>query len=240
MRFLRTFYIHAFYAPYFAEVILLSQAVWGPFSLDSMLANIEGGIFGFQPALEFSRALFHLPAVNELFFFGYFSYYLILTSSFWVLFLLGRDEEARRGVYITITAFAFLYIWYVFFPVNGPKFFFESLHRTWYSEFEGFLFVPLMRAIFDRAPLAGASFPSSHVAIGLIAVLFLRRHLPRLFYLYFALFLLLSVSTVYIYAHYVVDIIAGLVVAPPLLWAATRLYPAAAAITGKRAEARSD
>jgi len=32
------------------------------------------------------------------------------------------------------------------------------------------------------------------------------------------------VSTVYIYAHYVLDGVAGLVVAPLLLWAAKRLY----------------
>ena len=224
MRFLRTFYVQAFYGPYFTEVIILSRAVWEPFSFDSVLAGLEESVFGFQPALEFSQALSHLPAVNELFFFGYFSYYLILTTSFWILFLLGRDEAVKRAVFITITSFAFLYVWYVVFPVKGPKYFFESLNRIWYSEFEGYLFVPLMRAVFERVPLAGAAFPSSHVAIGLIAVLLLRPHMPRLFRLYFVLFVLLCFSTIYIYAHYVVDIVAGLIAAPPLLWTASRLY----------------
>ncbi len=224
MRFVRTFYVHAFYGPYFAEVILLSQAVWGPLSLDGLLAGLEEAVFGFQPALAFSEALSHLPWVNELLFFGYFSYYLILTTGFWIMFLRGWDEAARRAVFITITAFALLYVWYVFFPVQGPKYFFESLNRSWYGEFEGYLFVPLMRAVFDRMTLAGAAFPSSHVAIGLIAIVLLRPHLPRLFRLYLALFVLLCVSTVYIYAHYALDVVAGLVVAPVLLWAAKRLY----------------
>lgn len=224
MRFARTFYVHAFYGPYFAEVILLSQAVWGATSLDGLLAGIEEALFGFQPALAFSEALSHLPAVNELFFLGYFSYYLILTTGFWIMFLHGRDEAARRAVFITITSFALLYVWYVFFPVQGPKYFFESLNNSWYSEFEGYVFVPLLRAVFNRMTLAGAAFPSSHVAIGLIAVLLLRPHLPRLFRLYLAIFVLLCASTVYIYAHYVLDVIAGLAVAPLLLWAAKRLY----------------
>ncbi|NBB91329.1 MAG: phosphatase PAP2 family protein [Spirochaetes bacterium] len=224
MRFVRTFYVHAFYGLYFAEVILLSQAVWGATSLDGLLAGIEETLFGFQPAVAFSEALSHLPAVNELFFLGYFSYYLILTTGFWIMFLHGRDEAARRAVFITITSFALLYVWYVFFPVQGPKYFFESLNRSWYSEFEGYVFVPLMRAVFDRMTLAGAAFPSSHVAIGLIAVLLLRPHLPRLFRLYLAFFVLLCASTVYIYAHYVLDVIAGLAVAPVLLWTAKRLY----------------
>ena len=224
MRFVRAFYVHGFYGPYFADVILLSQAVWGPLSLDWLFAGIEKAVFGFQPALAFSRAFSHLPWVNELFFIGYFSYYLILTTGFWIMFLHGQDEAARRAVFITITAFALLYVWYVFFPVQGPKYFFESLNTSWYGEFEGYVFVPLMRAIFNRMTLAGAAFPSSHVAIGLIAVLLLRPHLPRLFRLYLAIFVLLCVSTVYIYAHYVVDVVAGLAVAPVLLWAAKRLY----------------
>jgi membrane-associated phospholipid phosphatase len=224
MRFLRTFYIQAFYGLYFMEVILLSRSLWEPFSFDRVLAGIEEAIFGFQPALEFSQALYHLPVVNELFFFGYFSYYLILTTGFWIMFLYGRYEEVRRALFITFTSFALLYVWYVLFPVKGPKYFFESLNRIWYNEFEGYVFVPLMRAVFDRVPLAGAAFPSSHVAIGLIAVLLLRRHMPRLFYLYFAFFLLLCVSTVYIYAHYAVDVVAGFLAAPLLLWTARRLY----------------
>jgi membrane-associated phospholipid phosphatase len=218
-RFARTFYIHAFYGPYFAQVILLSQAVSGGASLDALVARMEAAIFGGQPALTFSAGLSQLPLVNEVFFFGYFSYYLIITSGFWILFVRGREEAARRGVFIATTSFALLYVWYTFVPVQGPKYFFETLNAAWYAEFEGVLFVPIMRTIFNNMNLAGAAFPSSHVAIGLLAVVLIRRELPRLFRVYLAIFGLLCLSTVYIYAHYAIDAVAGIAVVPVLLLA---------------------
>ena len=222
--FLRTFYVHAFYGPYFAEVIVLSQAVWNGASLDALVAKIETALFGIQPAVAFSGALSHLPAVNELFFFGYFSYYVILTTGFWIMFFRGLRNEARRALFIATTSFAMLYVWYVFVPVHGPKYFVEALNRVWYSEFEGYLFVPMMKAVFANMNLGGAAFPSSHVAIGLIAIGLIRKQLPRLFWVYSTLFLLLCASTVYVYAHYAVDIIAGVLAVPPLFWVSRRLY----------------
>lgn len=222
--FVRTFYVHAFYGSYFAEVIVLSQALWNGASLDALVAKVETALFGLQPAVAFSGALSHLPAVNELFFFGYFSYYVIITTGFWIMFFRGLRQEARRALFIATTSFALLYVWYVFVPVHGPKYFVEELNRVWYSEFEGYLFVPMMKALFANMNLGGAAFPSSHVAIGLIAIGLTRKHLPRLFWVYFALFLLLTASTLYVYAHYAVDIIAGILVVPPLFWVSRRLY----------------
>ncbi|MFO8064000.1 MAG: phosphatase PAP2 family protein [Spirochaetota bacterium] len=222
--FFRTFYVHAFYGPYFTEIIVLSQAVWQGASLDALVAKLEAVVFGFQPAVAFSGALSHLPVVNELFFFGYFSYYLIITTGFWVMFFRGFDHEARRAVFIATTSFAMLYVWYVFVPVHGPKYFIEALNRAWYSEFDGYLFVPMMKGVFANMNLGGAALPSSHVAIGLMATLLIRKHLPRLFWVYLALFLLLCASTIYVYAHYAVDLIAGLLVVPPLFWVSQRIY----------------
>lgn len=240
LRFLRMFYVHAFYGPWFAEVILLSQAISAGASLDALIASAEQAVFGFQPALAFSSALSHLKSVNELMFFGYFSYYPIITTGFWALFLRGHQEEARRALFLATTAFAVLYVWYLLVPVQGPKYFFESLNTRWYSEFEGWVFVPLMRAIFENMNLAGAALPSSHVAIGLIAVLLIRRRLPRAYLLYLVLFVLLSLSTVYIYAHYLIDVVAGVAVVPPLLWVARRLYGPACGVTGISDQKKGD
>ncbi|MFP3960406.1 MAG: phosphatase PAP2 family protein [Spirochaetaceae bacterium] len=240
VRFLRVFYVHAFYGTYFAEVILLSQAVWGGASLDAPIAWVEEAIFGFQPALEFSERFAHLKPVNELLFLGYFSYYPILTTGFWVMYATGRHEAARRAVFIATTSFAVLYVWYVFVPVHGPKYFFAVLNERWYSEFEGYLAVPLMRMIFGNMNLAGAALPSSHVAIGLIALILLRPHVRGLYRVYLGLFVVLCVSTVYIYAHYAVDIVAGLAVVPLLLRFARSLYPPVRRLTTRTASSAPD
>jgi membrane-associated phospholipid phosphatase len=118
--------------------------------------------------------------------------------------------------------------------VQGPKYFFETLNAAWYAEFEGVLFVPIMRTIFNNMNLAGAAFPSSHVAIGLLAVVLIRRELPRLFRVYLAIFGLLCLSTVYIYAHYAIDAVAGIAVVPVLLLAVRPLERRAREVVAAR------
>jgi membrane-associated phospholipid phosphatase len=222
---LRVFYPQALYAWYFPECIYLSQLVTGGASFDPVFAQMDQALFGVQPAAVFAPALGLNPVVNELFFFSYFFYYALITTGFWLLFARGQRRRAARCVFIVTASFAILYVWYVFFPVHGPKYFIGELRESFYTEFEGFLFVPLMTRIFNNMSLAGAAFPSSHVAIGLIALILNARYNPRLARFYAPMTLLLAVSTVYIYAHYVVDVVAGIAFGLVLFTLVRRLYP---------------
>ena len=124
-----------------------------------------------------------------------------------------------------ITAsFALLYVWYAFFPVHGPKYFIADLRARWYEDLDGYLFGWFMRLIFNEANLAGAAVPSSHVAVSCIALILNARYQPRTLWWMIPLTLLLWISTTYLYAHYAVDALFGLAVAPPLLWFGGALY----------------
>jgi membrane-associated phospholipid phosphatase len=206
--------------------------VYGGASLDPFFARLEERIFGMQPAVEFAEALGYAPGLTELFFFGYFFYYLLITSGFWLMFLRGRQDRAARCVFIVSTSFAVLYVWYVFFPVHGPKYFIDILHARYYAEFDGFLFTSIMTGVLPNMNLAGAAFPSSHVAIALVALFLNKRYAPRLAAVYAPMTLLLMVSTVYIYAHYAVDVLAGVLVGPLLYVLVRRFYPAAVRAAG--------
>ena len=225
--FLRTFYVQLFYIFYFTDCIRLSQFLYGGRSLDWLFLRLEELIFGFQPALRFSQVLSGSPLVNELFFFAYFFYYALIVSGPWILFLRGNRVEAARGLFLITAGFAFLYVFYILFPVQGPKYAIDSLRRSWYSEFSGVVFTPIMTTIFGNTNLAGAAFPSSHVAMATVALLYNRKHNPRLAAVFVLPTLLLFFSTVYIYAHYVVDVIAGIPVGLlvyygiPSLWSPT-------------------
>ena len=96
------------------------------------------------------------------------------------------------------------------FPVKGPKFFIESLYNVWYSNFQGFYFTELMKRIFNTTNLGGAAFPSSHVAISLIALFLNRTYNKNLMPIIFPLTLTLMLSTVYLYAHYFIDVVGGI------------------------------
>ncbi len=223
LHFLRLFHVQALYAPYFMRVIALSQLVWGGQSFDSFFFTMEEAVFGVQLALVLPERFGHLRALNELIFFAYFAFYALLCLPGWVLYLKRRYREAERALFTITASFGLLYVWYVFFPVHGPKYYIDELQARWYQDLDGYFFSWLMRTIFQDANLAGAAVPSSHVAISTIATVLVGRTVPRLLIAFAPITAVLYVSTVYIYAHYAVDVLLGLAVVPLLLLASHAL-----------------
>jgi membrane-associated phospholipid phosphatase len=210
VQFFRLCYIQGLYILYFTESIWLSQLMFNGASFDSFFASIDYCIFGFQPAIQFPRYFQQYRIVNEMFFFSYFFYYALVTTGVWILFIRKRYQEAIRTLFIISVSFFIMYVWFIFFPVKGPKYYFPELREIWYSNFRGFFFPKIMKALFNNTNLGGAAFPSSHVALALIALILNFKYNRYLVPVYLPLTLLLFVSTVYLYAHYFIDIPAGM------------------------------
>jgi membrane-associated phospholipid phosphatase len=223
-RFIRFAYPQIFLLPWFTESIVLSQLIFAGKSHDAVFAKLDGLIFGFQPAMEFHKA-FGGRGWTELFFFGYFTYYFLIILPSWILFAQGREGEASRTLFITLAAFALLQSFYVFFPVQGPKYFFPELRAAWYGNFKGYVFTKVMKRTFDGMNLGGAAFPSSHVAVSLVSLILDAKYLRKLLPAAIPLTLLLFFSTVFIYAHYAVDVFAGIAAGAILFPALAYGYP---------------
>jgi membrane-associated phospholipid phosphatase len=211
VQFFRLCYIQAIYILYFTESIWLSQLMFDGASFDAVFANLDYRIFGFQPAIEFPRYFQQYRIVNEMFFFSYFFYYALVATGVWILYIRKHYQEAVRTLFIISVSFFIMYVWFIFFPVQGPKYFFPELHEIWYTNFRGFFFTKFMKGVFNNTNLGGAAFPSSHVALALIAFILNWKYNRYLIPIYLPLTVLLFVSTVYLYAHYFVDIPAGIV-----------------------------
>jgi membrane-associated phospholipid phosphatase len=67
-------------------------------------------------------------------------------------------------------------------------------------------------------------FPSMHVAISFVVWLYAYRSSKKLFWILSPLILSLWFSTVYLRYHYLVDVLAGLVLAPISYWLANGLF----------------
>jgi membrane-associated phospholipid phosphatase len=212
VQFFRLCYIQAIYILYFTESIWLSQLMFNGASFDAFFANLDFRLFGFQPAIQFPRYFQQYRIVNEMFFFSYFFYYGLVSTGVWILFIRKHYHEAVRSLFIISVSFFIMYVWFIFFPVKGPKYFFPELHEIWYSNFRGFFFTKIMKGLFNNTNLGGAAFPSSHVALALVAFILNWKYNRYLIPIYLPLTILLFVSTVYLYAHYFVDIPAGIVV----------------------------
>ena len=211
VQFFRLCYIQAIYIIYFTESIWLSQLMFNGTSFDWIFANIDFRIFGYQPAIQFPRYFQQYRIINEMFFFSYFFYYGLVATGVWILFIRKRYEESIRTLFIISVSFFIMYVWFIFFPVKGPKYYFVELNQMWYTNFRGFFFTKVMKGLFNNTNLGGAAFPSSHVALALISFILNWRYNRYLVPAYLPLTILLFISTVYLYAHYFIDIPAGIV-----------------------------
>jgi membrane-associated phospholipid phosphatase len=191
-------------------------------SLDPAFIALEERLFGAQLSLVWSRH-WPWPWLHELLEFAYFSYYffallvliLIMTAR-----RLAPDERwrAMRAFMRDLGATMLVcYTLYTFFPVWGPKYF-----RAGPVEVNGWFFTRIMRSIHAHGAILGAAFPSSHVAATLIPWWHAWRNVPRSRPWLTGLFVLLAAATIYCRYHYVVDVMAGLLLGTFMLWLGAR------------------
>ena len=170
---------------------------------DDILINIDNFIFGFQPSLEFSKTINHW-LFSELMFLGYFSYYLM---PLFVMFKLYKTSLVNHFGFVLITSFIIYYIIFILFPVEGPQFHFPSPEN--YIEAKG-IFGKAVKLIQAMGEAPTAAFPSSHVGVSVVVLLWLNKYQKNLIKYILPFSVLLFFSTVYIKAHYAIDAVAGL------------------------------
>lgn len=206
---------------FYSETDYLNNILFN--NLDPFFERVELWLFGVHPSIIFSSA-FPQAWFSELMNFGYFSYYiLVLLLPLW-LWIMNR-RVFNRVIFIITLSFYLFYGFFILFPVAGPQFYLaESLGPIPNSG--------LFRSLVMLAEWMGegptAAFPSSHVGIVVIMSFLAFRYAREMLWVYILLGLLICFSTVYIRAHYAIDVIGGLVIAPVLFvisdWAYLRFF----------------
>lgn len=201
-------------------------------NLDHIFASYEQSLFGCQPSLLFSQAVSN-PVFSELMDLGYVSYYPLITA-ITLFYFLWRYRDFHRAAFIILGSFFLCYIIYIFVPVAGPQYYYpavglDDIARGVFPDL-GHYFADCQDAmpgpgykdgVFYRMAVeahnAGerptAAFPSSHVGVStIVMILAWTSRNRRLFFCMLPLYVLLCLSTVYIYAHYAIDVLGGWVV----------------------------
>src|SRR5258708_9615528 len=118
--------------------------------------------------------------------------------------------------------FLISYLGSLFMPARGPRFMDSaSLHPP----LQGLWMFQIFQSALDG--LEGAQydcFPSGHVAVVLVGCYVARRISSPVFYVFSAFTVLITFSTVYLRYHYVIDVIAGMVLAIAVMAAAPSIY----------------
>lgn len=212
-------------------------------NLDHVFARWDYVLFGCQPALEFSR-LCPWKWFSEILYMGYFSYYpmILVVMMFYFVCRNGRYVQAS---FIVMCSFFTYYLIYIWLPVTGPQFYFWAIPSSAIesgcfpalgSYFNGHtemmpapgdaggLFYKLVCQAQEIGERPTAAFPSSHIAITLILLYLVYPQSRRLFYALLPFAVLLTLSTVYIQAHYLVDSIAGIITSYPVFCLSRWIY----------------
>jgi membrane-associated phospholipid phosphatase len=173
-------------------------------SHDARVQRWEEAIFGGQPSLEWIRA-FPQPAWSTLLHAAYLSYYLILAGAPLGLWWSGRRKAARHALLAMMGTFYLCYTVFLLFPVAGPRYLFPPAHNAATA-------VPLAaltHRLLEGGSAWGTAFPSSHVAVSLVAAVLAWRSWRPLGAVLLPAAALLTLGTVYGQFHYATDALAG-------------------------------
>ncbi|MGB9773442.1 MAG: phosphatase PAP2 family protein [Bacteroidota bacterium] len=181
-----------------------------PFELDRFIISFETALFGISPNVWVQQ--FENSFLTELMQLSYSAYW-VLIPIVGAMFYFNRQYKEYEILIASISmAFFISYLLFILVPVVGPRF-------ALADQVGGLSDVPpggigaVVRSFVNKVGLRGGAFPSSHVAVAMILLLFSWRFYPVIAKVMFLpIVTLLMFATVYCQYHYVTDVVAGSVI----------------------------
>jgi membrane-associated phospholipid phosphatase len=190
---------------------------------EAALKAIDDALFlGNNPNVALDRIA--TPVLTEVLQIDYSLYYLV------PLVLLGFLLSARnvaglgRSLFLVVLCLYGSYLGYFLVPATGPNLNVLGLYPPHFADpMPGLLFAEEIRAaLLEAEAIKHDCFPSGHTALALVCLVLARREGSRAcFFALLPVVVLLVFSTVYLRYHYVIDVLAGALLA----WAVLRFGP---------------
>ena len=199
-------------------------------NLDHVFAGWEQSLFGCQPSLLFSQKVPY-GWFSELMCLGYVSYFPLMLITY-LYYFFKRYQEFQMTAFVMLASFFAYYVVFVLLPVTGPQFYYLAVGTEkiaagifpnlgdWFLTHSERMAAPgwtdgfwyhMLDLTHDAGERPTAAFPSSHVGVTTVVMLLaLRTRSKGLIFTILPFYILMCLSTVYIYAHYAIDAIAGL------------------------------
>ncbi|MEW6410674.1 MAG: phosphatase PAP2 family protein [Nitrospirota bacterium] len=191
-----------------------------PRDIDPILIKIDYSIFGVHPTVWLERL--STPLLTDILHISYTTYYFLPIILGIILKLKKKHAEFDLTIFLILLGFYTSYIGYILFPALGPRFTIEHLHA---SEITGSGITQWIRQTLDSLEgIKRDAFPSGHTEIVLILLYIVWRFEKLLFYIYIPLIVMLMFSTVYCRYHYVIDVLAGGLLAVVCILIGPKLY----------------
>ena len=199
-----------FFITVFEEVSFLSLAIRSGWQ-NHYIIGFEALLFRTSP-----MTWMHSHAQNwviEFLEFGYFAFYPlypIVGGLFWAWRRRPPFISGFRKLTDSLSVgYVICYSVYLLFPTRSPA---NAAGVQQIGSTHGGLFERLVRMIQDHAGVHGNAFPSAHIMLAFVVVMFAYRYLPRAAPWLLIPVLLMCVGAVYDGYHYSSDVVAGAVI----------------------------
>ncbi len=226
LKFFRS-YIHIpFYGIIFTAFQTFTHKL-NPTDYDWLLLKIDNSIFTFDITVWFQ--LFISRPLTELLTLSYFSYYILPTLTFLLLFLLKTRDDSysvtRRYLLAIVIGWYFAFVCYIILPAAGPDIAFPEHYSISLLGLS-----PLTNGYLEsigkylREAHVRNTFPSMHFGIILITNYFAFRFRKKYFlFCTLPLGILLGTATLYLRQHYLIDLAGSVVIASASIYLSKRL-----------------
>lgn len=202
----------------YTELATLNLMVHAGRFFDPLIIAVERAVFG-MPSTSLART-FDVLWLSELLHAGYLSYYFILFMPPLVLYALGRHTQFRRVVFTVLLSFFAHYLFFVYFPVQGPRYLFPAPD----GDVSNGVLYKLTHVLLEAGSSRGAAFPSSHVGASVAMTLAVARVSRRGGYILGIATVLLAFGAVYGGFHYATDAVAGFMLGTLCVFLAPRAF----------------
>ena len=193
-----------------------------PRDFDVTLAAIDHRMFGVDPTVWLERLTF--PGLTEVLQLTYSTYYFLPAILGFVLWRKGQDEEFHFWVFIVLLGFYLSYLGYIAVPAIGPRFL-PSIVEAQTIPLTGVWLFQSVRGMLDQAEgITRDCFPSGHTELTLLVLIYARAFNRGVFWSLLPLGTGIIISTVYLRYHYVIDVIAGVLLALLVVLIAKPVY----------------
>ena len=205
--------LHAFYPLIFIPILFDSFADLLPWvnstDRDPFLIRLDHALFGTHPTVWLER--FSQPVLTEGLTWAYTSYYFLPLTLAVPIYRRGKTGDFDRVVFTLVLCFYLSYVGYFLVPAVGPRF---TLAHLQHIDLPGVFLADTIRDtlnVLER--FKQDAFPSGHTAIVLLVLFYAHRFVRGLFWIFLPMVVGLIFSTVYLRYHYVVDVLAGVLLA---------------------------
>jgi len=202
------------FGPLFYVLVIYSNLPWlidtiNPRNADLYLIRIDQLCFGTQLSAKLGSLLWE-PLISFATI-SYATYYLFPPLLAIVLYIKGKYRAFRNLSAAVLLSFFIGYIGYILVPAVGPRY---TISSQYSEEIKGYRFTQLVRQKLDDWEYTKRDcFPSLHNMVILVTLIFSFKYERKFAWLFLPFALGLFFGTVYLRYHYVIDVLAGWILA---------------------------